>query len=65
MGETGLIVRSHSGSADEVVRWMRHDSLGRLVLNAEPNTSTKFRRTRKLPDKCDPGATPTTMRITS
>src|SRR5690606_2598507 len=26
----------------DVVRWLRYDSLGRLVLNAEPNTSTGF-----------------------
>ena len=27
-----------------IVRWMQYDSLGRMVLNAEPNTATGFRR---------------------
>lgn len=35
-------MRSHSAHPGEVVRWMRHDSLGRMVVNAEPNTSQGF-----------------------
>jgi len=31
----------HTGSTD-VVRWLRYDTLGRVVLNAEPNTSKNF-----------------------
>jgi RHS repeat-associated protein len=41
---TGELVRQtqrRAGSPD-VVRWMQYDSLGRLVLNAEPNTSVGF-----------------------
>lgn len=40
-GEVVRIVQRKIGSTD-TVRWMRYDSLGRLVLNAEPNTSTGF-----------------------
>jgi RHS repeat-associated protein len=40
-GEVARVVLRRSGSPD-VVRWLRYDSLGRLVLNAEPNTSTNF-----------------------
>jgi RHS repeat-associated protein len=40
-GEVTRIVRRRAGSPD-VVRWMRYDSLGRLVLNVEPNTSLGF-----------------------
>jgi len=40
-GETERVVQSRQGSPD-VVRWFRYDSLGRLVLNAEPNTSLGF-----------------------
>lgn len=38
-GEPLRITQRRIGSPD-VVRWFRYDSLGRLVLNAEPNTST-------------------------
>jgi RHS repeat-associated protein len=42
-GEPTLISRVHVGSNDPpVVRWMRYDTLGRMVLNVEPNTSTGF-----------------------
>ncbi len=40
-GELRRVIQRRSGSPD-VVRWMRYDSLGRMVLNAEPNTSTGF-----------------------
>lgn len=40
-GETTRITQRRAGSPD-TVRWMRYDSLGRLVLNVEPNTSTGF-----------------------
>ena len=50
MGEPALIVRSHSAAAGEVVRWMRYDSLGRMVMNAEPNTAANF--------SADPNAAP-------
>jgi RHS repeat-associated protein len=40
-GEPLAITRSRPGSTP-VVRWMRYDTLGRLVLNVEPNTSTGF-----------------------
>lgn len=40
-GEVSRIVQRRTGSAD-VTRWMRYDSLGRLVLNVEPNTSPDF-----------------------
>lgn len=39
-GEKAVIRRVRVGSADPpVVRWIRYDSLGRMVLNVEPNTS--------------------------
>ncbi len=43
-GEAEVITRrlpDRPGIPD-VVRWMRYDSLGRMVLNVEPNTSTAF-----------------------
>ncbi len=40
-GEVTRVVVRRSGSPD-TIRWMRYDSLGRLVLNAEPNTSSNF-----------------------
>ena len=40
-GELFRITQHRAGSPD-TVRWMRYDSLGRLVLNVEPNTSTGF-----------------------
>jgi len=39
-GEPRTIRRKHG--TDEVVRWMRYDTLGRMVLNAEPNASNPF-----------------------
>ena len=49
LGEPAVLVRSHNAGADEVERWMRHDSLGRMVENAEPNSALGF--------TVDPGAT--------
>jgi RHS repeat-associated protein len=40
-GEVYRVIQRRTGSLD-VVRWLRHDSLGRVVLNAEPNTSPNF-----------------------
>ena len=40
-GELRRVIQRRSGSPD-VVRRMRYDSLGRMVLNAEPNASTGF-----------------------
>ncbi len=40
-GEVSRIIHRRAGSPD-VVRWMRYDSLGRMTLNAEPNTSVGF-----------------------
>ncbi len=40
-GEIASVTQSHQGGAP-VVRWMQYDSFGRMVLNAEPNTSTGF-----------------------
>src|SRR5262249_25469583 len=40
-GEPAVITRSQPGSPS-VVRWMRYDSMGRMVLNVDPNTTTSF-----------------------
>jgi RHS repeat-associated protein len=40
-GEIERVILRKTGETD-VVRWMRYDSLGRMVLNVEPNTSTGF-----------------------
>ena len=36
------VTRQAQPGFDPVVRWMRYDSLGRMVLNAEPNTTDDF-----------------------
>ncbi len=42
-GEPEVITRVRIGKSDApVVRWMRYDTLGRMVLNVEPNTSKNF-----------------------
>ncbi len=42
-GEVQKITRRRLGKPDApVVRWILHDSLGRMVLNVEPNTSAGF-----------------------
>ena len=43
-GEPFRITRTldGAGAPDPVVRWMRYDSLGRMVLNVEPNTTDDF-----------------------
>jgi RHS repeat-associated protein len=42
-GEAEVITRVHVGSVDApVVRWMRYDTLGRLVLNVDAHTSLNF-----------------------
>jgi RHS repeat-associated protein len=41
-GEVAQIVRSNSNFATHTTRWMQYDSFGRMVLNAEPNTSIRF-----------------------
>lgn len=40
-GEPTVIRRTGPGASD-VVRWMRYDSFGRMVLNVEPNTTKDF-----------------------
>ncbi len=52
-GEPIVITRARGG--DTVVRWLRYDSLGRMVLNVEPNTTKGFIGS-------DPGRLPATMR---
>jgi RHS repeat-associated protein len=39
-GEAEVITRKRG--SDQVVRWMRYDSLGRMVFNVEPNASANF-----------------------
>jgi RHS repeat-associated protein len=39
-GEITGLTRTHSAAADKYARTMSYDSLGRMVANAEPNTST-------------------------
>jgi RHS repeat-associated protein len=43
-GEPEVITRHRVGASSDqdVVRWMRYDTLGRMVLNVEPNTSPDF-----------------------
>lgn len=42
-GEPEAITRVNVGATDPpVVRWMRYDSLGRLVLNVDPHTTQNF-----------------------
>lgn len=41
-GEVAEIFRAHTADSLEYVRWMQYDSLGRMVLNAEPNSSANF-----------------------
>jgi len=42
-GEVETMTRHRVGAADpDVVRWMKYDTLGRLVLNAEPNVTKNF-----------------------
>jgi YD repeat-containing protein len=41
-GELSSIMRKHSLATDSTMRWLQCDSLGRLILNAEPNTSAGF-----------------------
>ncbi|MBI2389823.1 MAG: hypothetical protein HYV09_09545 [Deltaproteobacteria bacterium] len=40
-GEVSKITRVRAGT-DPLVRWMKYDSLGRMVFNAEPNTTKNF-----------------------
>ena len=48
-GEVVAVTRRRgSDTASDVTRWMRYDSLGRMVLNVEPNTSTGFTATPVL-----------------
>jgi RHS repeat-associated protein len=41
-GEPARVVQGTSDSPLAVARWTRHDSLGRMTLNAEPNTASGF-----------------------
>lgn len=47
-GEPVQITRARAG-APAVTRWMAYDSLGRMVLNVEPNTSRGFVATPTVP----------------
>ena len=52
-GETYRLVRTR-GKGDDVVRWYRYDTLGRLVLNVEPNATRGF--------TVDPSADPASLK---
>jgi YD repeat-containing protein len=52
-GEPYRITRTH-GRGDDVVRWLRYDTLGRVTLNVEPDTSVGF--------TADPGADPASLK---
>lgn len=41
-GEVARVIQSHAGGSESITRWLQYDSLGRLMLNAEPNTSVNF-----------------------
>ena len=41
-GEVDRLEQTHSAGPESVVRWMEYDSLGRMVLNAEANSSAHF-----------------------
>ncbi len=50
-GEPEVITRVHVGKSDPpVVRWMRYDTLGHMVLNVEPNTTENFTTDRTVND---------------
>jgi RHS repeat-associated protein len=54
-GEPVVSARVRVGAADPpVVRWLRYDSLGRMVLNVEPNTTKGF--------NADPSTDPASMK---
>ncbi len=54
-GEVATIARARVGKSDApVTRWIRYDSLGRMVLNVEPNTAKGF--------SPDPSADASTMK---
>jgi RHS repeat-associated protein len=44
-GAPQVIARVRDNTTDAVVRWIRYDSLGRMVLNVEPNTTKAFTAT--------------------
>src|SRR5690606_2622798 len=41
-GEPVSISRVRSSGGSPIVRWMRYDSLGRMLLNVEPNTTAGY-----------------------
>ena len=41
-GEPTTITRTSSGGGAAVTRWMQYDTMGRMVLNVEPNTTKGF-----------------------
>lgn len=59
-GEMTSVVRSSKNQTAKYTRWMQYDSLGRMVLNAEPNTSSGF-----TPTPGTPGFTRTRLGRTS
>jgi RHS repeat-associated protein len=44
-GQPQIIQRARHGSSDRVVRWMAYDSLGRMVVNADPHATVAFTAT--------------------
>jgi RHS repeat-associated protein len=51
-GEVASVTRSGANNAGVVqtyFRWMKYDSLGRMVLNAEPNTARAFKANASAP----------------
>lgn len=48
-GQLASIVQSHSADSTIVRRWFQHDSLGRVVMNVEPNSSTGFASAYSVP----------------
>ncbi|HLK39861.1 MAG TPA: toxin TcdB middle/N-terminal domain-containing protein [Polyangiaceae bacterium] len=54
-GEPAVIARVRvGGGSPQVVRWLRYDTLGRMVLNVEPNATKNF--------NADPTTDPSTMK---
>jgi RHS repeat-associated protein len=48
-GQPQIILRARHGSTDRVVRWMIYDSLGRMVVNADPHATVGFTETPSSP----------------
>ncbi|HEX2875965.1 MAG TPA: SpvB/TcaC N-terminal domain-containing protein, partial [Polyangiaceae bacterium] len=48
-GQPQILLRARHGSSDRVVRWMIYDSLGRMVVNADPHATIGFTETPSSP----------------